>query len=88
MSFGAECRHDLCGRVYGSNPWPSVSLCFAFTPVARTPLAGAIWAFVAFYLVVLGFAIVFGEQELRALVGALFAALGLTYLWVTLRAGK
>jgi len=63
---------------------------FAFTPIARTPLAGTIRTFVAFYLVLLGLALIFGqvEQESRDLLGALFAALGLTYFWVTLRRDK
>ncbi len=47
--------------------------------------------FIAFYLLLLGLAFMFGASDQRALLGPLFAALGLSYfwrLWVAMRTGK
>jgi len=46
--------------------------------------------FIAFYFVLFGLAYMAGANEMRALVGALFAALGVTFLWrlwVAIRVG-
>ncbi len=63
---------------------------FAFGPIARTPLAGAIRAFVAFYLILLGLGLIFGpeRQPPQVMWGALFGALGLSYFWITIRKSK
>ena len=63
---------------------------FAFGPIARTPLAGVLRAFVAFYLILLGLALMFGPVGAppQVLLGALFGALGLTYFWLTIRKSK
>lgn len=62
---------------------------FAFPPVARTPFAGTIRTFVAFYLLLLGLAILFNPVGAESgTFGALLAALGLTYFWAKLRLDK
>ena len=47
--------------------------------------------FIAFYLLLLGVAVMFGSSEQRALLGAFLAALGMSFfwrLWVAMRTGR
>ena len=47
--------------------------------------------FLAFYFVLFGLAFMVGAPQERALIGAFFAALGITFfwrLWVAMRTGK
>jgi len=62
-------------------------LVFAYGPVARTPLAGAIRVFAAFFVTLLGLGFTFGAAgtQNQVPIGSLLAAFGLTYFWVKLR---
>lgn len=47
--------------------------------------------FIAFYLLLLGLAVMFGTSDGRAFLGAFLAALGLSFfwrLWVAMRTGR
>lgn len=48
-------------------------------------------SFIAFYLLLFGVAYMFGAPDQRAMLGALFASLGLVFfwrLWIAMRTGK